>query len=244
MANPYNMGAYPQNYYNQAYGGMNPQSQQGNLFSYYSQPQQKSIGVGLPLGAITTGLVGGGAVGYFKYRTPVKDGTVNKAFAKQVYEKHTGENLTSESKRVEKQVNNILSKIDKVKNKNKLIKLLEKNKEALPLKEMGVSYESYITSLGAESFEGSKTLLKNTLLSRKDMSFGNIKDSILACWDKKTKSFIKPKGLDSALFEVIESTKNSLKWKKALKYGGITAGILGALSLGTKIMAPKNQFIV
>ena len=42
--------------------------------------------------------------------------------------------------------------------------------------------------------------------------------------------------MDSKIFEAVKSTKSSNAWKKALKYGGITAGVLGALTLVYNIM--------
>ena len=43
------------------------------------------------------------------------------------------------------------------------------------------------------------------------------------------------------LFEVIKGTKNSMQWKKALKYGGISAGVMGALTIAYKMLTSKKS---
>ena len=61
------------------------------------------------------------------------------------------------------------------------------------------------------------------------------------CWNKETKKFVKPDGVNSKIFDIINKTKSAGQWKKALKYGGVTAGVMGALTLGYKMLTAQNR---
>ena len=61
------------------------------------------------------------------------------------------------------------------------------------------------------------------------------------CWDKENKCFTKPEGLSEKIFNVIKNTKTQGQWKKALKYGGATAGVMGALTIGYKMLTASNR---
>ena len=60
------------------------------------------------------------------------------------------------------------------------------------------------------------------------------------CWNVEKKCFTKPNEVSSKIFDVLNNTKTKGQWKKALKYGGITAGVMGALTIGYKMMTSNS----
>ena len=203
---------------------------------YPNQPEQKSAAPAV-FGMATLGAIGGGAVGYFRNRYPIgKDDKVSDSFAKQVYENIA--KLDAEDNKVYKQCNAILKKIDKVKDGAELKKLLEKNKEASEVlfKNLHSSKDAILNMVSKDNIKSTKETIKQSIKSANEMFIQCSKNIIQKCWDKENKTFVKPEKMDSKIFEAVKSTKSSNAWKKALKYGGITAGVLGALTLVYNIM--------
>ena len=238
MVNQYSMGTYPQAYpqmSSQAYPQMYPQEGSGQI-----TPQRSSSPS--TVGAMALGAVGGGGVGYWMNRYPVgKDGNVSDSFAKEVLNNHIKKNLSSTEKEFFKQVDNVLAQIDQIKDVEGLKSLLNKNKMVLDGKMTGLSLDTFVNSLNSDNLKKSKKSLK-TVLENGDMANRQIfKNYAEKCWDKDAKKFVKPDNLDSKIFDVIKKTKSKNQWKKALKYGGITAGVLGALTIGYKMFVGYNR---
>ena len=224
MTNAYNMEAFP-NYQNQA----------------FPQPQKKNNGPST-FGMMTLGAVGGGTVGYFKNRYPVaSDGTVADSFAKKVFETNLKKNGTEESKTFFKELNNILNKIDKVRTTEDFKKLLKDNKSIIEEQSKGISLDMTLSSLNPDNLKTSKASLKETLQKILDFEITKTKNAVRLGWDSDAKKFVKSEAFkDEKLFNIIKKTKSNHQWKKALKYGGITAGVMGALTLGYKMFTSKN----
>ena len=220
MSNAYNMSAYP-NYQNNAF----PQ-------------QQKQSNAPSTFGMMTLGALGGGTVGYLKNRYPVSsDGVVSDTFAKNVFEANIKKNAPEESKKFFKELNNILDKIDKVKTTEDYKKLLKDNKSVIEEQCKGISLETTLDTLNPDNLKNSKKSLKEILQKIKDFELTKTKNAIKLGWDSETKKFVKTEAFkDDKLFEIIKKTKSNHQWKKALKYGGITAGVMGALTLGYKML--------
>ena len=225
MTNPYSMGAYPQaNYYNQA----------------YEQPQRRNSGIGSVAAMTTLGGVVGGTAGYCKNKYPVdKNGQASDTFARAAFERHVDKNLSGDGKKFFKQINTVLKKLDKTKDVESLKKLLKDNK--LVFDATGVSLDTYISSLNSDNFKESKNVLKSQIEQRNMTNYQTFKNLTEKCWDKETKSFVKPDGVDSKIFDIIKKTKSTGQWKKALKYGGITAGVMGALTIGYKMLISQSR---
>lgn len=223
MTNPYNMEASP-NYQNQV----------------FPQPQKKTNNPPV-LGMMTLGAVGGGTVGYFKHRYPVSaDGVVADTFAKNVFEANLKNNVPEKNKKFFKELNAVLNKIDKIKNVEDYKKLLKQNKNLIEEQYKGISFETTLNSLTPDNLKTNKTALKEALQKIMDYEMVKTKNAIKLGWNSDSKKFVKTEAFkDDKLFDIIKKTKSNHQWKKALKYGGITAGVLGALTIGYKIVTGK-----
>jgi len=194
----------------------------------------------LPL--MTAGFIGGGAVGYFKNRRPVgKDGAVSDTFAKQVFDKNLKKNGSAEAKKYFEQLKNVLKKIDKISTPEGFKKLISDNKGLIEDQCRGISSDSFVDAVNSTNLKESKKALKETLEAIMKFETAKTKNAVKLAWNTESKKFIKtPEFRDSKLFDVIKGTKSGMQWKKALKYGGITAGVLGALSIGYKMLTPNK----
>ena len=221
MTNPYGMSAYPQQ-------------------QYYPVQNEKSGNKTLPL--MTAGFIGGGAVGYYKNRFPIgKDGVVSDSFAKEVFEKNLSKNCSDQTKTYFKQLKNVLKKIDKISTPEGFKKLVSDNKALIDDQCKIISSDTLTDAVNSTNLKESKKALKETLQSIMNFETVKTKNAVKLAWNKESKKFEKTAEFkDGKLFDVIKSTKNNIQWKKALKYGGITAGILGALSIVYKMFTPKT----
>lgn len=227
MTNPYAMGGvYP----NQ---GVYPQD--------YSPIYQKKSN-GLPvLGIATVGGLGAGVVGYMKNRLPVsKDGVVSDSFARAAFDKHIDKNLSNDGKEFFKQVKNIMDKIDSIKTPEQLKKLLKENKAISESKLNGFSLDTLLETVNADNIKSKKETLKKSIQAIDDYNIENMKEAIKACWDSDSKKFVKPDSMKENLFNIIKKTNKTDAWKKALKYGGITAAITGGLAILYNIFTNKK----
>ena len=207
---------------------------------YQPQAAGKSNGGPSVFGMMTLGALGGGTVGYLKALRQQKNGNLPDTFAKEVYEKVT--KLDSDDNILYKQSNKILKKLDSIKDTDGLKKLFNKNKEAAEAlcKSMGSTIEGVVNMISADNLKSTKETIKNHIKASNEMMFRQTKNVIEKCWNKEKKQFVKPDSVNAKIFKIITSTKTNSQWKKALKYGGITAGIMGALTLGYKMLSARN----
>ena len=205
------------------------------------QNQQKSSGIST-VGMMGVGAVGGGTVVYFRNRYPVsKSGVVSDTFAKEVFDKNLKKNAPSEVKNYFKQLKELLKKIDKVKSPEEFRNLINSNKDIIETQCRGISSETFLDAVNTTNLKTSKNSLKKTLEAIMDFELLKTKNAVRFGWNSETKKFVKtPEFKDGTLFDIIKNTKSSNQWKKALKYGGITAGVMGALSIGYKMLSPQK----
>ena len=104
-----------------------------------------------------------------------------------------------------------------------------------------LSLDSMCETVNKDNLKGKISALKNRIEASMEPEIRNIKDIIKLCWNKEEKKFEKPKEVSKKIFTIIKNTKNSVQWKKMFKYGGITAGIFGALTLGFSVFNNKNN---
>ena len=225
MTNPYSMGAYPQMDYNQG----------------YIQPQPKrSSGFGSVVGMSLVGGIAGGTVGYFKGRNNItKNGTVSDSFAREAFENNVNKNWTKSDKKYFKNLKEFIAKLDKAKDAEGLKKILKDYKSVFD--SSLVSLETVVTSLSPKNFKETKKVLKEQMEKKIMLGQQTFKNLAEKCWDKENKCFTKPEGLSEKIFNVIKNTKTQGQWKKALKYGGATAGVMGALTIGYKMLTASNR---
>lgn len=241
MSNPFSMQTsaysaplYPQEYYPQNISEAYPTYNQAAL-------QQKTNGPSV-LGMMTLGALGGGTVGFFKNRYPVgKDGSISDSFAKEVFASNLKKNRPDTTQQYFKQLSNILKKIDKVNSPEEFKKLLNANKSIIEEQCKGISSDSLLDAVNSTNLKDIKKSLKDTLTGIMNFELQKTKNAIKLGWNCETKKFIKTDEFkDNKLFDIIKNTKNKNQWKKSLKYGGITAGILGALTILYKIFLPSK----
>lgn len=223
MVNSYGMNTYPQMNYNQG-------------FNQNIQPQQnRSSGFGSVIGTAVVGGAVGGAIGYLKNRHPVdKNGVASDSFAKQAFENHVSKNMSSDGKEFFKQLKTVTKGLEKVKDVEGMKKLLNDNKKVFAVS--GISLDTYLSSLTPDNIQESKKVLQEQIEKRNMTNYQTFKNLTEKCWNKEKKCFTKPDEVEQKIFDVIKNTKTKGQWKKALKYGGVTAGVMGALTLGYKMM--------
>ena len=223
MVNSYGMNTYPQMNYNQG-------------FNQNIQPQQnRSSGFGSVIGTAVVGGAVGGAIGYLKNRHPVdKNGVASDSFAKQAFENHVSKNMSSDGKEFFKQLKIVTKGLEKVKDVEGMKKLLNDNKKVFAVS--GMSLDTYLSSLTPDNIQESKKVLQEQIEKRNMTNYQTFKNLTEKCWNKEKKCFTKPDEVEQKIFDVIKNTKTKGQWKKALKYGGVTAGVMGALTLGYKMM--------
>ena len=220
MANSFNVNNYP---------------------NYYSQPQRQQNGNSYAPAAMLLAGVGGGVVGYCKSKHPIsKDGKVSDNFAREVLEKYVKKNGTEQEKNIYEQSRNILKKIGKTETVSEFKELVKNNSKALSAEQLGMDVEKYVNSVTETNLKENKETIKKIAEGNSMAKIQTIKNQALQCWDKDKKSFKKSDNVDSKLFDIIKKTKSKSQWKKALKYGGVAAGIMGALTVGYKIITANN----
>ena len=247
MANPYSLqlpyqGRDAQMYQQQ----VSPQMNQNNMYLYpqiYDYAEQPSLignafkaaAVGFGVGSlVTTG------VDYFKTRKPVKNGETTETFAKKVLDRIINKDYVTKGKDFFKQKINVLKNIDCANTPEKFTKLMKKNKQFCSTLCDGISLDTMCKTVTQDNIKGKISALKRRVEASFDNELRNIKDTVKLCWDSENKKFIKPASVDDKLFKIIKNTKNSINWSKVLKFGGITAGVFGILSLGLNLYY-KNQ---
>ena len=212
-----------------------------NYPNYYTQPQGRQNGKSYAPAAMLLAGVGGGVIGYCKSKHPISnDGKVSDSFAREVLEKHVKKNVTEQEKNVYEQSRNILKKIGKTKTVSQFKELVKNNSKALSAEQLGMDVEKYINSVSETNLKENKDAIKKIAEGNSMAKIQTIKNQALQCWDKDKKSFKKSDNVDSKLFDIIKKNKSKKQWKKALKYGGVAAGIMGALTVGYKIITSNN----
>ena len=226
MTNPYSINNYQ--------GQMYPQQ------TYSMQSQNKS-GVST-VGIMALGGVVGGGIGYFKNRYPIgSDGAVSDTFAREVFDKNLKKNTSSSAQNYFKQLKTVLKKIDKVKSPEDFKKLIKANKDIIDDQCKGISTNTLLDGVNSTNLRASKMSLKESLEAIMNFELVKTKNAIRLGWNSESKKFVKtPEFKDGKLFKIIQSTKSSNQWNKALKYGGITAGIMGALTVGYKMLVTSR----
>ena len=211
------------------------------IYQYYNQPSaaEKTIK------SACLGFAGGAAVSagadLIRNRKPVNNGEVNNSFAKQVLDKIIKKGYTFKNKDFFNQKISLLNKLKKVKSPEEFAKLMKKYKTYASTLCDSISLDSLCKTVNRDNLKGKVSSLKKRIEANLESELRNVKDIINLCWDSENKKFVKPKSVNDNIFKVIKNTKNNIEWKKMLKYGGIGAGILGALTLGYSVFMKNNN---
>ena len=231
MTNPYIMGqAYPKNnFYNK------------NFYQsdFNSQPSIFSTVIGAGSVGFAGGAITSAGIDLYKNRKPVNNGQVSDSFAKNVMNKIIDKEYSVKGKEFFKQKSELLKKLDKIKSPEEFTKLMTKYKKYASSLCDGISLDSMCKTVTKDNLKGKISALKSRIESSFEPELRNIKDIIKLCWNKEDKKFVKPNVVEKRLFEAIKDTRNSVQWKKMLKYGGITAGIFGGVTLVYSMLMNK-----
>ena len=223
MTYPYNMGAFAQ----------------GNYQNNYIQEQNKNKGPSV-FTPVAAGFIGGGAVGYYRNRYPIRNGIVSDTFASEAFNKYIDKGYAIEDKKFFKQMRRVLKKIDKITKPEKFKKLIDKNPEVTQKVYNSVSVDEMCETLTKGNVKEKAKALKTALEGYRNIGVTNMKHAAQEYWDEAQKKFVKPDNLkNDKTFKTLISTKNTIRWRKALKYGGITAGVLGALTIGYRMLLAR-----
>lgn len=216
-----------------SYGMVNQPQQNYLNYSMMQQPNQGS-GIGV-FGAATLGFLGGGTIGYFKHRRPVKDGAVTDTFAAKAFDRYVNKGLEQPKKDFFNQAKNILKKIDGIDSPEKLKSLLKGNKAVSDYAfKNGFSVDEFCNVLTSSNLGASKDNLTKFVKSLYDKEKEVMRNAISACWDADKKKLVKSPEVNDKAFKAIKDTASKMKWNKALKYGGIGAAIFGGAVLAYK----------
>ena len=230
MTNPYNVNNYSQ-------------MQNGYYDPSLVQPKQSGAPI---LGLATLGFIGGGTMGYFKNRYPVdKNGVVSDTFAKNAFENHVKKNFTDENKKIYEQTKKFIKKVDSISCVEDFKKFLKSNKELTESCAKGVntSVDDYIESMTSSNFKNIKNSLKEYFQKQNNMNIEKFKTFTEKSWDKESKKFVKESGISDKILNILKNTTSNHQWKKTFKYGGIGAGICGALAIGYNLLMGNNNRI-
>ena len=211
---------------------------QNQMYGMEAYPQQKSSsGFG---GVVTLGGVGaltGAGVHYFKNRRPIdKSGNAKDEFVKKVFDKNIEKSFSEENKKVMKEIQNVMSGIDKVNSADKLKELLKNNKSVLS----NFCDSTALESINESNYKETCKKIKDALSAKHKENLQIMKNNIERCWNKESKKFVKPDNMSDELFKVISKTKNGFNWKKCLKTSGIGALIGAGIAILAKIFLPNN----
>ena len=232
MTNPYNAGQpYINNYQNNPY--MN-----GN---FNSRPSIFANAVGSAALGFTAGSGVSLVSDFVRNRKPVKNGEVSDSFAKQVLDKIVDKGYSFKNKEFFNQKTALLNKLKKIKSPEEFSKLMKKYKTYASTLFDGMSLDSVCKTVNKENLKGKVSAIKKRIEATLEPEIRNIKDTVKLCWDSENKKFVKPKNVEEKIFKVIKNTKNNIQWKKMLKYGGITAGVFGAVTLVYSMLMNKNN---
>ncbi len=194
----------------------------------------KNAGAGFILG---TGVAAG--IDYFQNRKPVKGDSVSEKFAQKVFKKYTEKGYAAKGKEFFKQKEIVKSKLGKIKTISEFKTLMKGNKKFCETLCDGISLDNMCEMVNKDNLKDKISALQKRIKSAIEPEMQNIKDSIKLCWNSEEKKFVKPNEVSDKLFKIIKNTPRDIEWGKAMKYGGITAGVLGSLALISGILGAK-----
>jgi len=92
---------------------------------------------------------------------------------------------------------------------------------------------SLLNSTGEVSLNIGSNLIKNSFYLQTE------KDNNLTKQENPN-NYIKSENNKDKIFKTIKNTKENIQWKKMIKYGGVTAGVFGAVTLVYSLMMSSN----
>lgn len=218
---------------------------QSNYYQNYLTNYNQSSVTASVVKSAAIGFAGGAAVSagidFIRNRRPVLNGEVNDNFAKQVMDKIINKGYTFKNKDFFNKKSEFFNKLKKVSSPEEFTKLMKKYKSYASTLCDGISLDSMCKMVNKDNLKGKVSALLKRIEASFEPEIRNIKDTVNLCWDKENKKFVKPKEVEQKLFKIIKNTKNNIQWKKMLKYGGITAGIFGAITLGFSVFGNRNS---
>ena len=147
----------------------------------------------------------------------------------------------SKGKEFFKQKLEVFKKLGKITTPEEFTKLMNKNRTFCKSLCDGISLDTMCKTVTKENLKAKLSALKSRIEASMKQELRSVKDTIKLCWDKENKKFVKSGAVEEKIYKIIKNTKSSFPWKKSLKYGSITAGIFGALTLGFAAASNRVQ---
>lgn len=160
-----------------------------------------------------------------------KNGTASDTFVKTAYDKYVNK-FPDKGKEGYDQTNEVLKKIDKIKNTDELKTLLSNNKKAADeiSTALNSTTDEFLSNITDKSLSKNKKTIKEKLKAANTTRFQEMENYINSCWDAGKKKLVKPDNMDDDLFKVIKKTNKRVRAKAKAKYAGIAAAIGGVVA--------------
>ncbi len=218
--------------------------------SYNEQPQEevvvkeKTSAAPVTLAGCGLGLITGSLIGINK-KPYIKNGVPTDTFTKTVYDKYVNKIADMAEKTSFSQYQEVIQKIDKVKNLDELKTLINNNPEVSKEIETTLSGKTttdYLNTLRESNLTTAKKVIKEKLEAANNIRYEGIKTQITSCWDAEKKAFVKPDSMDEKMFKAIKKSANKVKSACTAKTAGIVAVIGGIVGfIGHKIINHKKE---
>lgn len=224
---------------------MPPQNMAYQNYPVYQQQQEKPSVIPAMLGTATLGFAAGtgvtACVDHFKNKKAFKNGEISDSLADRILNKMIETDYVAKGKEFLKQKSEVLKGLKKVATPEEFSKLMKKFKKFSSSLCDGVTLETMCKTVNKDNLQEKVSALVKRIEASLQSEIQNIKDAAKACWDSENKKFVKPDSIDNKLFKIIKDTRNSVNWKKAFKYGGITASVMAVLTLGLTALGNRQQ---
>lgn len=221
--------------------------------SYEEQPQmdqqvqvygQKRSSLPAACAGAGLGLITGTLIGINK-KPYINNGVPTDTFTKTVYDKYVKKVAPEAERNSYGQYQEVIKKIDGVKNVDELKTLMADNAEAAKEIETtlsGKTVDEYLSGVKEKNINSAKKAIKNKLEAANKVRYEGIKTQITDVWNSDKKKFVKPDAMDKKMFKAIKSTAAKIKAGCVAK----TAAIWGAVAgVGTfiahKIITNKKE---
>lgn len=213
-----------------SYSGPLTYGPQTNGVYYDEMTYKKPSALPAATAGVLVGGIGGAVVGGKKNPYVNKKGEILDSFAKTTYEKYV-DKAAGAAKESYHGGQEILAKIDSVKNPEELKALLSSNQEAAKdiCAELKQTPEEFLTNVSEKNLNANKKIIKEKINAGNNTRFQDMKNQIQACWDADKKKFVKNENVKDDVYKAIKKSTNGIKGKIIAKYAAIGAAVAGVV---------------
>ena len=216
-----------------------PQIQDGQ---YVQTPKRSSVPAACAGAGI--GLVTGTLIGVNK-KPYINNGVPTDTFTKSVYDKYVKKLAPDDLKTSYGQYQEVIKKIDGVKNVDELKTLISNNSEVAKELETTLSSQTadeYLNGIRPRNLKTAKKTIKDKLKAANNIRYEGIKNQITDAWNADKNKFEKPDAMDKKMFKAIRRSAAKIKAactaKTALIWGAV--GGVGTF-IAHKVITNKKE---